>query len=88
MTIPVGSGAVTIPLPILTPLPTIIPSDSNLISLNVDIPETTKACPLNSVAVANPEIFASPRTSSNSVGTVVPIPTKPVGLTTKLSSST
>ena len=38
--------------------------------------------------VVNPTTFAVPRTSKKADGTEVPIPTKPLALTTKLSSST
>ena len=76
----------TIPLLILTPPPTI---DSELTSLTVIPLAICNDCAYRVVAVRNPETFTFPPTTSmDSVGIVVPIPTKPVGLTIKLSLST
>ena len=77
--------AVIIPLRILTPLPTIeSPRDKLVIDTVVAVKSGVKIW----LAVTNPTTFAVPRTSRISVGIVVPIPTNPVELTTRLSSST
>ena len=61
-----------------------IPEDASiLIDPTVSAVETFTVVKLDT-----PLIFALPNTSRISVGTVVPIPTKPDGLTIKLSLST
>ena len=54
-----------------------------LISVAVATPATKR-----SFVVVKPTTFAVPRTSRASLGMEVPIPTKPLALTIKLSSST
>ena len=78
VTIPAPS-AVIIPLFTLTPAP-MIWVGSNVVTVRNPI--------LPFVIVAKPAIVTSPRTSRASVGTVVPIPTRPVAVTNRLSSST
>ena len=55
----------------------------------VATPETIAPSSINVVfIVATPTILVVPLTSKNSLGTDVPIPTRPLGFTIKLSSST
>ena len=78
VTIPVPL-AVTIPLFMLTPVP-IISVGSKVVTVKNPI--------FAFVIVAKPDMFTSPRTSRASAGMVVPIPTRPVEVTNRLSSST
>ena len=54
----------------------------------VMLPTVTIPLTLASVAVICPTTLAFPLTSRASLGRVVPIPTSPLGFTTKLSLST
>ena len=76
----------TIPFRIVTPPPTALVNSRFVIT---PLPFTSSKLEYKDAAVAKPEILAlPPRTSRSSVGMVVPIPTKPVGLTIRLSLST